>query len=287
MLPLLENICKRVDATWMRRSRILDTFSVVRAQVARFSHQVGGIEGVATNTSGMALLKASDKIGSSGFERIAEDLRPKTPLNGHIIAVDGSKVKLGPKMRERGFKKSCNTSEHAHALISGMYDVTNNQLLNMSVTPNMSERTAFLEQLKPEMKGATFVFDRGYYSCDLADFLDKNGYRFVFRLRNNIRNFSSRFSFIRFSNDDHTFSLLSNLRKRSNLGSIYKKRWSIELYFKHLKHTLNGRLFSSRSISRIRIELACRSIADYIRKHLSCGATVSHRYKGNQASRLF
>lgn len=130
-------------------------------------------------------------------------------------------------------------------------------------------------------KATTYVADRGYFSFDLAAFIDKNCAFFVFRIKENFVftiinplkidsgdvNMPLCFNKIRdelvcFTNDPHAkqyrlirFTVLNShftiCTNRFDLNTfqiimLYAYRWQIELFFKFIKRTLNGiHLFST------------------------------------------
>jgi hypothetical protein len=127
----------------------------------------------------------------------------------------------------------------------------------------------------------TYIADRGYFSFDLAAFIDKSSAFFIFRLKENFL-FQNIFSVditsgdatmprcfnqirdevIYFINDPHKnvyrlirftvctshFTICTNRFDLNTLQIImlYAYRWQIELFFKFIKRTLNGiHLFST------------------------------------------
>lgn len=129
--------------------------------------------------------------------------------------------------------------------------------------------------------GLTYIADRGYFSFDLAAFIDKSKAFFIFRLKENFifenifsvditsddqimpRCFNQiRDEVIYFVNDPHKivyrlvrftvctshFTICTNRFDLNTLQIImlYAYRWQIELFFKFIKRTLNGiHLFST------------------------------------------
>ena len=130
-------------------------------------------------------------------------------------------------------------------------------------------------------KASTYIADRGYFSFDLASFIDKSHAFFIFRLKENFifdiifsvdiqtgnalmpRCFSQiKEDVIYFLNDPHKkvyrlirftvltshFTICTNRFDLNTLQIImlYAYRWQIELFFKFIKRTLNGiHLFST------------------------------------------
>lgn len=130
----------------------------------------------------------------------------------------------------------------------------------------------FLNQSK-----ATYVFDRGYLDLDRFSDMDKEGYYFVTRPRkdttaqmeiefdtSDFPNVESDQKVIMGKNKKakHTFRLVTIRRKgRSDLrlitnrydltpdeiGEMYRSRWQIELFFKHIKQHMTIKKYFSKS----------------------------------------
>lgn len=110
-----------------------------------------------------------------------------------VIAIDGSKTIL-PRCKELEEKyglANANNSQQkcVQCTISGCYDVLNNIMLNIQIAPYASdERVLAKENIKaikksyPDMK-FLIVFDRGYPSIDMMNFLDEMGIKYLIRLQ--------------------------------------------------------------------------------------------------------
>jgi hypothetical protein len=56
--------------------------------------------------------------------------------------------------------------------LSCIYDITNKTVIDCFLTNNENERAIFLEKLKYIPTNSIIVFDRGYYSAKLFEFLN-------------------------------------------------------------------------------------------------------------------
>jgi len=111
-----------------------------------------------------------------------------------VIAIDGSKTIL-PRCKELEEKyglANANNSQQkcVQCTISGCYDVLNNIMLNIQIAPyGADERELAKENIKaikqsyPDMK-FLIIFDRGYPSIDMLNFLDEMGIKYLIRLQN-------------------------------------------------------------------------------------------------------
>jgi len=149
----------------------------------------------------------------------------------------------------------------------------------------------------PIEAGCTYVFDKGYCRYDWWADIDAAGASFVTRLKSRTRFRAQRWRTveqtrgdgftilddaevklvskgdsklaipmrrIRLRRDDGTkLTLLTNDLERSavEIGSLYKRRWQIELLFRWIKQHLKIRTFLGRSANAIRVQLLAAMIA--------------------------
>lgn len=113
------------------------------------------------------------------------------PVEGpRVLAVDGSKVPLGETMvaKPEPFPKYGSSEKRPHALISCIYNCGTGTAEHADVFNHHNEREAVISQLETGLaakRGDILVFDRGYFSLDLAKYLQNKGLRYVFRVRKN------------------------------------------------------------------------------------------------------
>jgi hypothetical protein len=106
------------------------------------------------------------------------------------FGVDGSQVNLSSRLHKNGFRK-VQTQTHCQGLLTLIFDTDKKIPIEYRLTPSTNERTAFYDSLMkiPQSslrKNDLFIFDRGYFSCDLVGkilSLDKD---FIFRLPRNL-----------------------------------------------------------------------------------------------------
>lgn len=116
----------------------------------------------------------------------------------HIYAIDGSKIELpssASNMEKFGelFSKANPSRRWSQALISVLYDVTNDFIVHGLIRPFLSsERTAAMDHcisinsLGLFGSNSIIVFDRGYYSEDMFRFFSSLGLFCVMRLKENM-----------------------------------------------------------------------------------------------------
>lgn len=115
-----------------------------------------------------------------------------------VFAIDGSKIQLpnsssNYKTFGEMFSKLNPARRWSMALISVIYDVTNDYICHGLVRPYLSsERAAAIDHCKDLetlgfLKGTVLVFDRGYFSEAMFRYFTNNGYFCVMRLKEDYR----------------------------------------------------------------------------------------------------
>jgi len=189
--------------------------------------------------------------------------------NNKIVCVDGTYNNTN----------ILNNGKLETSLNMGYYDFTNKIPLELKLkgTENKNkEINSFIEDIKNnnfDANNIIFVFDRAYYSYDLINYLDKNNYHYVIRVKKsslylnkdknkdkinkinkkinnkNVRfiNYNTKYNFEkttkkntkvkleRTANCDVVTNLNINDYDDEMIKDIYKNRWSVEVFFKILK----------------------------------------------------
>lgn len=176
-----------------------------------------------------------------------------------IIAVDGSFLNLYKSFDKYGYEYASDNKSYCKAIISCLYDIENKIPINYYLFKKRDERDAFKEQIKYLRKGDTVIFDRGYFSYDIIDILNKKSINYIFRLKynkkevqlmknNNLneyifknKNIDSKVVNYRVKDSDEDYYLFTNLIYKSidDLKELYWKRWQVELHFKESKYNLS------------------------------------------------
>jgi hypothetical protein len=188
-----------------------------------------------------------------------------------VFAIDGSKIQLPDSSSNLetfgGTSSRLSPEKHSSmAMISVIYDVTNDYICHGIIRPYLSsERAAAIDHCKDLetlgfLKGAVLVFDRGYYSDAMFRYFANNGYFCVMRLKENFRLSKSctgdTTSWL--GNEDEekikirvlsidlgngtTEYLATNLfdaeYTQKDFKELYFQRWPIELKYGELKNQL-------------------------------------------------
>ena len=183
----------------------------------------------------------------------------KNIKNPRIIAVDGSFLNLYKSFDKYGYEYASDNKNYCKAIISCLYDITNKIPINYYLFKKRDERSAFKEQIKYLRFNDIVIFDRGYYSFDIVEKLNKIGVNYIFRLKYNkkevqymkkndiydynfkIKNVNYRIVSYRIDNSEEDYYLFTNLMYKSieDLKELYWKRWKVEIHFKESKYNLS------------------------------------------------
>lgn len=189
-----------------------------------------------------------------------------------VVSVDGTYVQLAKELTNDGFKTVQNGT-YIKGVINGVYDSTNNIIMDLKLDNTNSERKIYSSQFDLLRKNDIVIHDRGYYSYDLYNKLNNKGINVIFRMRSNIK-FVKKFAnskktdttititdpksnkgpikirLVKYTIRDTTYLLGTNcFYKRFSINvlqDLYHQRWSIEEHFKTLKHSLSLNNFHSK-----------------------------------------
>ncbi len=199
----------------------------------------------------------------------------KTYSGYRILAVDGSKVNLPCNkelMEIYGCQKS--TNNLIQPLVSCLTDVLNNVILDGIMAPcNGNGRELAKQHILNLSKIKTdkdiILFDRGYPSAGLMQYIDQSGFKYIMRCSTsfvasiNKKNFTNdgiikhkfkkngkevTFRILRFSISNNTTEVLvTNIFEEfstSNFKELYNMRWGIEKTYNCIKNRFGLESFS-------------------------------------------
>ena len=124
----------------------------------------------------------------------------------------------------------------------------------LELAEEKNEKKAFLKYIKNknQFKSNIFVFDRGYDSDNLFNYLNLNEMHFICRIKNNRKivndqnyNFINingyKIRIVKYKINDNEYNIATNLFNFSldEIKNIYNQRWTCEEYFKYVKSNLN------------------------------------------------
>ena len=122
----------------------------------------------------------SDVLNSNIQNILYKNIQQKNSPN--IIAVDGTYSTMKASLCKEGYKSNKN-GESVTPLITGMFNITCNCPIGLHITKHKNERKAFMDLIAeyPSYKHSVFVFDRGYFSEDMFNFMNDNDLFYICR----------------------------------------------------------------------------------------------------------
>lgn len=227
-----------------------------------------------------AVSKARNKFDHSPFEKMTRELvsveytenTPPTLYGLHIFAGDGSDAQLPRTAELRDEYGVFNKNTTMPGLgISGLIDVLNGWIVDAIPTSlHFDERKRLmdharflLEQLPDVAKKSMFLLDRNYPSEDIVKFLSRSGFKFLMRIKNNwkiakrapIGTSETTYAGVKvriyrfFLKDGTIETLMTNALELTGLeiGTLYSKRWGIEVKFDTLKNKIQLENFTGKT----------------------------------------
>lgn len=213
---------------------------------------------VINKSSRQSLVKKEKKLDVSFYEKLSNflscQINKNTDTCGNytrqIIAVDGTFPTLLNTIAKDGYKLNKNKNS-VTPLVSGLFNITSNYPVILDLVKNKNERSAFINFVKnkDKFKNNIFVFDRGYVSDNLFNFMDHSDLFFICRLRDNNKYISTKDDNIVISDNNvkmriitykikgKPYYMATNVFDYSTniIKNIYHDRWKVEEYFKYIK----------------------------------------------------
>ena len=242
------------------------------------------------STSRQSLAKKEALLDVDFYKNLSEKMCAETKkyivddkYTKQIISVDGTYPTFLNSLSECGYKSNLNENS-VTPLITGLFNVTYNYPVMLSMTKHKNERKAFMDLVKntSKYKNNIFVFDRGYVSNDLFKFMNDHELSYICRLRSNSLLISNdkddniihssdnnSVRVIRYTISDANYYIATNLMDRNEytvnkLKSIYNDRWTIEEYFKYVKSLMNLKKMNEKKETQIKKTIYCQLIVSHI-----------------------
>ncbi|WP_141730814.1 IS4 family transposase [Oligoflexus tunisiensis] len=205
---IVRKIASRYDKEWIVRKRKVDSFLLILILLRiSFSRQ-----GYSSSISSLwpavqfaiPRLRSSKPISASSFSEARSKLNPKVFRDIHceiieaymqgrgesnkwlghrIFAIDASKINLPVELKENGYMPSNKSCHYPQGLLSCLFDLASKIPYDFQLEPLMSERICVPLHLDYLKAGDVVVYDRGYFSYDLAKEHIARGIHAVFRIK--------------------------------------------------------------------------------------------------------
>ena len=236
------------------------------------------------NISKQAFSKARQNISPEAFKELCRLFvdsfyNSKKKLNKwhgfNILAVDGTSIQVPDTIecgKYFGVSKNQNKTQTAVATASALYDILNDIIIDASITKfKTSERELakqHLDQINNEKlsKNSIVIFDRGYPSYEMFDYLDTKNMLFLMRVPSSfktVQNIDSNDCILEYKikrkyrklrvikielSNNITEILVTNIFdeniKYDEFKELYFLRWGVESKYKELKSSIQIEEFS-------------------------------------------
>lgn len=212
VLTSIDEICKKFDCGWQRRSRIIDTklillfiFQTVTSKNSQgYSTTLNDVwnhfkgkgnrprkdEPVAPSSMCEARQKLDENIFKEINQKIVSEFESSVPKedllwNGlKLFAVDGSKINVPPELFDLGFNVTNKERRSAQGMASCLFHLKTRIPYDFSLDSHGNERIAAEAHLTYLNKDDCVIYDRGYFSYAMLLEHKKRGVHAVFRLSN-------------------------------------------------------------------------------------------------------
>ena len=115
-----------------------------------------------------------------------ENFKSKTYKDYIICAGDGMDSSLTKKLSNEGYKLTKNKT-YCSALVHGIYDCSNQMLIDLKLSKKKDEREIFKLQFEYLSRKCIITLDRGYCGDKLMLSMHKNCLKFIVRLKENLK----------------------------------------------------------------------------------------------------
>ena len=233
------------------------------------------------------------------------------------FAVDATELQL-PKSEEISCKfQQTRGSFSPHARASVLCDVITGFTVHACIdTTKTGERDLAMEHLhyfeSYRQTKDLIIFDRGYPSKKLIEYLDNNGFKYLMRLQKSfsaeIDNSSKKDFYVRINSCNvrviklilptgEIETLITNLGRRAfrqaDFKALYRLRWGIETKYNTLKNKLDIESFSGKTIITVlqdffatmfllNISASIKAEADEVIRKNNSGKNLKHEYITNE-----
>ncbi len=264
------------------------------------------------NVTKTAIINKRSNIDHSHFEIFNQSLLDFIYADNkkRYIAVDGSGINLNATLSENGFKLDKNQN-YCTALLSCLYDVDKEMVINYTISDSSDERFILKRQLKYIRPGDVLLMDRGYFSKELFRTLIGKGINVVFRLVStltivkkhlngncsekiiniNIDGTLIKLKLIKYQLNGNDYFLGTTLidKDMNFLMDLYWKRWKIETNFRHAKYDLSLKDIESKEIGKVKQDIAIHNfifIIDSFFENIAMKNINCDKYKINRKNSL-
>ncbi len=299
-------VAEREDARWQKRRRVFNSLLIMlfvlrlvvaprgqgyRATLCELWEQcaAAGVELPQDEPpAASTACEAREKLDERAFRTLHREILAHSPegrlwKDHRVLAVDGSKITLPRELEPCGYRIPSG-AHYPQGMVSAMYRLNDRIPVDFDLFRHENERRAALSHLDHTAEGDVIVYDRGYFSFEMALAHRQRGTHFVFRIARNtnpvfdafiasretdlIVNLESprdgppgpsqRIRLARYTIGDTEYFLATSLLDSGRypiptLSDLYHGRWSIEELYKTSKAVIEH--FHAKSERGVRQEL--------------------------------
>jgi len=212
----------------------------------------------------------------------------------NLYAVDGSKINFFKQLESEGYTVS-NNNNYCKALMSTVYDVSNELVMDTVIKKSMKEGKIFEKQLNNFQKKSIIMGDGHYFTKGVLNKMREKGIYGIFKAPRNLNickdflkmNDESKIydynginvRLIKYKNYNNTYILGTNIltnEKYTNdfIIKMYNQRWFVEDFFKISKCYLNFNKTHARTMNNIMQEVYMQMIIVALSKYIEIIAPV-------------
>ena len=301
-------VAEREDARWQKRRRVFSTLLIMlfvfrlvvaprrqgyRATLCELWEQCQQSDIALPQDeppAASSVSEAREKLDEAAFKTLHREIlahSPDDPLwkGNRIFAVDGSKITLPRELLHAGYRIPNDNTHYPQGMISTLYRLHSRMPVDFDLFSHENERAAALTHLDHAAKGDVIVYDRGYWSFEMALVHHLRRLDFVFRIKNNtnpafaafaasresdriitlkaprdateLRGRSLRIRLVKYTVADTEYCLATSLHDSRYtvpaLSDLYHGRWQTEEGYKTDKAVIES--FHAKSERGVRQEL--------------------------------
>ena len=301
-------VAEREDARWQKRRRVFSTLLIMlfvfrlvvaprrqgyRATLCELWEQCQQSDIALPQDeppAASSVSEAREKLDEAAFKTLHREIlahSPDDPLwkGNRIFAVDGSKITLPRELLHAGYRIPNDNTHYPQGMISTLYRLHTRMPVDFDLFSHENERAAALTHLDHAAKGDVIVYDRGYWSFEMALVHHLRRLDFVFRIKNNtnpafaafaasresdriitlkaprdateLRGRSLRIRLVKYTVADTEYCLATSLHDSRYtvpaLSDLYHGRWQTEEGYKTDKAVIES--FHAKSERGVRQEL--------------------------------
>lgn len=277
-----------IFAQLSKKASLRDIEISLRSKMNNWYHI--GIKSISRNNLSNAMMKRSSDLFEKTFFIIYKEMiksgfkktDKRFTFTNKVIAIDSTTISLCLKVFDWAKFRKAKGGIKIHT----MYDVKN-QIPEFAVITEAARHDVVPAKAIKYQSESIYVLDRGYFCIKLFKNINENKAFFVTRTKVNtkyrvirkmktedtsikadliidftdlkMRDYKERLRIVRYYDaiDDKNYEFITNNfdMDAKTIAELYKARWSVELFFKHMKQNLKIKTFIGTSENAVKIQI--------------------------------